>query len=529
MSHGYFSYIRVSTQRQGQNGTSLIEQTAAIDRYANTWNLLIIKRFEERETAAKSGRRIFLEMVKALKAGEARGVIIHKIDRSARNLRDWAELGSLIDLGIEIHFVNENIDLSSRGGRLSADIQAVVASDYVRNLREETIKGLRGRIKQGFYPMPAPLGYEDAGAAKAKTIDPVRGPLMRRAFELYASGGHSLVSLAAEMFRLGLRNRNGNKLSKNALHVCLRNPFYIGLIKVRSLSEPYVGQHKPIVSKHLFGLVQLALSGKRITRRVNHFFIFRRLIRCGSCKNLLVAERQKGHVYYRCHTPGCLQCPVKEGQVLDVVTDALKKMQFGDQELKDVKDKASNLVEEQPKIKAAKEEAIRSKRQLIENRLDRLTDAYLDAALDRESYDRKRTLLISERADLEQESLHLNTSSADIPELLNKFLELTNSAYLSFKRGSVEERRELVEIVFSNITVDDRTLIIKLNPPFQLAHDDYSGPNGAPSRDSRRTNSAWISQLIDFFHTGGTVRERADAHSAADLKKEKDRPIALAS
>ncbi len=53
----------------------------------------------------------------------------------------------------EVHFANESLDLQSRGGRLSADIQAVVAADYIRNLREETRKGFYGRLKQGLCPM----------------------------------------------------------------------------------------------------------------------------------------------------------------------------------------------------------------------------------------------------------------------------------------------------------------------------------------------------------------------------------------
>lgn len=119
---GYFSYIRVSTVRQGQTGTSLVEQRDAIERYVARWNLPVIQEFEEKETAAKLGRPVFSEMLKGLKKGRARGVIMHKIDRSARNLKDWAELGELIDRGIEVHFANENLDLYSRGGRLSADI-----------------------------------------------------------------------------------------------------------------------------------------------------------------------------------------------------------------------------------------------------------------------------------------------------------------------------------------------------------------------------------------------------------------------
>ena len=64
----YFSYIRVSTQRQGQHGTSLAEQQAAIERFARSWNLAITKRFEERQSAARNGgRTVFLNLIRELK------------------------------------------------------------------------------------------------------------------------------------------------------------------------------------------------------------------------------------------------------------------------------------------------------------------------------------------------------------------------------------------------------------------------------------------------------------------------------
>jgi site-specific DNA recombinase len=150
-------------------------------------------------------------MLKGLRGGEVRGVIIHKIDRSARNLKDWADLGELIDSGIEVHFANEALDLHSRGGRLSADIQAVVASDYIRNLREETKKGIYGRLKQGFYPFRAPIGYRDNGAAKSKTVDPNKGPLVKKAFELYGAGQWSIPTLVDELYQRGLPQSHGGK------------------------------------------------------------------------------------------------------------------------------------------------------------------------------------------------------------------------------------------------------------------------------------------------------------------------------
>ena len=152
-----FGYIRVSTQKQGE-GVSLEAQKDAITVFASRNDLTITKWFEEKETAAKSGRPVFTNMLKQLKQGKAEGVIIHKIDRSARNLRDWAMFSELPDAGVSVYVATESLDFNSRGGRLTADIQAVIAADYIRNLREECIKGIHGRLKQGLYPFKAPLG-----------------------------------------------------------------------------------------------------------------------------------------------------------------------------------------------------------------------------------------------------------------------------------------------------------------------------------------------------------------------------------
>src|SRR3984885_9695939 len=159
----FYGYIRVSTTKQGEQGVSLDQQRAAIEAYAQGHGFELIRWFEEQETAARRGRPVFGEMLRLLKSGRVAGVVIHKIDRSARNLRDWADLGELIDQGISVHFANEALDLNSRGGRLAADIQAIISADFIRNLREETKKGFYGRLKQRLLPRPAPLGYLNCG------------------------------------------------------------------------------------------------------------------------------------------------------------------------------------------------------------------------------------------------------------------------------------------------------------------------------------------------------------------------------
>lgn len=151
-----FGYVRVSSLKQGE-GVSLDAQKDAIQVFAERNNIKIIHWFEEQQTAAKSGRPVFNNMLKALKAGKAGGVVMHKIDRSARNYTDWDKIGQLADSGIDIHFATESLDFRSRGGRLTANIQMAVAEDYIRNLRAEVFKGQRGQLERGYYPFAAPL------------------------------------------------------------------------------------------------------------------------------------------------------------------------------------------------------------------------------------------------------------------------------------------------------------------------------------------------------------------------------------
>jgi site-specific DNA recombinase len=495
----YFSYIRVSTQRQGVLGTSLTEQFAAIERYAQRFNLTIVKQYEERETAAKQGRPVFLEMLKALRQNKASGLIIHKIDRSARNLKDWADLASLIDSGIEVHFANESLDLNSRGGRLSADIQAVVAADYIRNLREETKKGIYGRLRQGLYPFPARVGYLDMGKGEPKKHDPIQAPLVKQAFELYASGTYGLNALVETMYDAGLRNKNGNKISRNGLVCILKNPFYMGLIKLDTTPELFVGVHEPIVSKALFDDVQSVFRGKRLPKSNRHFFLFRRVINCKRCKNLLIPETQKGHIYYRCQTKRCPQKSIREEIIETKMLEIFKKLELSGREYKYLQTEAENYFKDAPKREEEIKKLMMMDLSNIESRLAKLADAYVDEVFDRETYFTKKNELVLKQKEISEQLASKKESSRNILEQLREFLELLKSVYLSYKSGTSEEKREMVKITFSNCTAEEKSLVIKLKKPFEMIYEREAFPVGSPTLATTRTFRELSRKLVQYF------------------------------
>jgi len=504
----YFSYIRVSTARQGQNGTSLEEQRAAITRYAARFELPIRQEFEEKETAAKQGRPIFLQMLKGLRQGRARGVIMHKIDRSARNLKDWAELGELIDKGIEVHFANEQLDLYSRGGRLSADIQAVVAADYIRNLREEVKKGFYGRLKQGLYPMPAPIGYRDCGQGHPKEPDPVQAPLVRQTFALYATGQWGHIPLAKEMYRRGLRNRAGGPVNRNSIADLLHNPFYMGLIRLKASGEYYKGIHPPLIPKSLFDQVQNVAAGKCVREKQQHWFLYRKLLSCAECQNSLIPERQKGHVYYRCQTRECSQKTVREEFITAQIKELLRRMQFSEEERVFIKQYLQSLEAKQQHVQITRRKTLALQLEQLQNRLSRLTDAFLEDSIEKDLYLRKKNNLLLEEQVAQERLRELEAKKEGLAQQATEFLELVNRAYLSYELGTDEEKLEMVKIVFSNLEVSGKMLIPKPHFPFALALQRADAWDGGPSRALPRTFHETLNALVQYFaHTLAPERE----------------------
>lgn len=488
-----FGYTRVSTVKQGE-GVSLEAQRTEISRYADRHGLTITKWYEEKETAAKIGRPVFTEVVRSLKAGKARGLIVHKIDRSARNFRDWAIIGDLSDSGIQIHFATESLDFESRGGRLTADIQAVIAADYIRNLRDETKKGLYGRLEQGLYPYKAPLGYLDQGRGNAKIPDPDRAQLVREMFEIYGTGAYSLRTLADEMECRGLRSRSGRKVSRSSIENLLSNPFYTGIILIKRTGETYPGVHEPLIPVALFERVQdikLDRYGKKTTR---HEYTYRGLLRCGHCSSQLTGERQKGRVYYRCHTQGCpLRC-FREDHVEDAFSAFLECQQISSECFLALSEALTRHFNRHADTKMELA-AVDLKLAQVRGRIDTLTDAFLDQLLDRQTFqDRKTSLLLSARK-LEQSRDQIALRSSD-PRMLQKFFELVKNLVGLHEIAEQPERRLLMGLTTSNRLATEGNLTFEPSSWLDKAIDLASGRESCLSKATFRTSDEALEQRL---------------------------------
>jgi DNA invertase Pin-like site-specific DNA recombinase len=462
----YFGYVRVSTPKQGQ-GVSLQEQRAAISAHASRNGLAIVEWFEEKETAAKEGRNVFTRMLAELESGKARGVVIHKIDRSARNLWDWANLGNLFDRGIDVQFAHDSIDLHSRGGRLSADIMAVVAADYVRNLRDEVKKGFYGRLKQGIYPLPAPVGYLDRGAGRPKAVDPDTAPHVRWAFERYSTGATSLDELTRDLRKRGLHTRRGRWIAVNTVSKMLRNPFYIGIIRIGTTNELFQGEHQPIVKKATFDRVQAVLEGRFARKVAKHDYIFRRFVRCASCDRHLTGERKKGrYVYYRCYKRECSGAVLREDAIDGELARVAALTVLAPREIGDLRDLALEELATGKDDTEQRQSELRLRIAKCDARIARLTDAFIEAMIDKDTYEERKRALLTDRRQLLDT---LETPALTVPsaQRVLKYLELENVVEFGYGIAKPDKKREIGLALSWNFSAAGKEPVIALYSPYR--------------------------------------------------------------
>jgi site-specific DNA recombinase len=207
-------------------------------RIADQLGATVVDEYVDRGESAKSAKRPRLQaMLKRLREdGDVDYVIVHKVDRLARNRRDDVEIDLVIrSAGARLVSASENID-DTPHGKLIRNIMADFAQYYSDNLATEAKKGARQKAKFGGTPYKPPIGYLTARERiegreiRIVSTDADRAPLVRWAFTAYATGNYTMQEITDELDERGLRYEPSRKLpsramAKNAVNNMLRNRY----------------------------------------------------------------------------------------------------------------------------------------------------------------------------------------------------------------------------------------------------------------------------------------------------------------
>ena len=457
-------YVRVSTSRQLQ-GASLETQLRACQEFCvtNGWRLLRVFR-EEGESAKTTDRTQLQEMLQFCHSGKPRPeyVVVYALDRFARNGVDHDTLRTaLLALGIKLRCVQTPLGESPYEKAVERILSALPQLD--NELRaERSVAGMKTRLEGGRWTFKAPLGYtngRDAENNKTLLHDPDRAPLVKKAFELYATALHTKVQVRSRMQVEGLRSRKGKPLGAETFDRMLRNPRYAGILEVDQWGITAQGNFIPIVSRDVFDRVQEVLAGRRraVTphKRNRNEFPLRGFVRCAQCHKPLTASPSTGkmgvkYLYYHCQQKSCSSPVNVRAEVIhDGFLDFVRQQQPDSTYLRlfhkvvtDVwNNKQADAVELARKLERQLDELKERKRKLREALVYQQT-------LTRAEFDEMRIPLEREVAEAEDNLSQARSAETEIDAVLDFAEDLLLNAAGVWERCSLDQKQRLQQVLF---------------------------------------------------------------------------------
>jgi site-specific DNA recombinase len=209
-THAGVGYVRVSTEGQAERGVSLDAQAEKIRAMATVHDVELIDVIVDGGESGKSLSRPGIErLLGMVDRREVQIVIIAKLDRLTRSVRDLAELLERFQRrGVALVSVGESLDTGSAAGRLVLNVMASVSQWEREAIGERTRDALRHKRAQGLRAGNVPFGYSLAEDGQTLITDHSEQGTLQTIRSLRASG-KSMVNIANHLNRQGVVTRAG--------------------------------------------------------------------------------------------------------------------------------------------------------------------------------------------------------------------------------------------------------------------------------------------------------------------------------
>ena len=496
------AWLRVSSKEQ-QNGYSIDAQRRAIQDYCDRNGAKVVREFSVAESAKPgAARKEFNAMLDWVRSNVRReaigGMVFHKVDRACRNMRDAMRLKEVEqDFGVRLFFVDQQFG-EGAAGQFSFNVLASVAQFYSDNLRTETLKGMDEKARQGWLPSRPPFGYRNAPEDDKEPIKPVaeNAAAVARIFELYSRGDMTFELLAEKLKAEGhMYKASEPSFGRRSLSYILNNRFYIGEIYWHG--RVFQGKHQPIVDTGTFQACHDILTGKnRRTSKTNEEMpLGGGLFHCQHCGQAITAEhirrkRKNGslrhHLYYRCanNKPGPDHPTVRwsADDLESEIVAELAKLKLPNPEVTAwFRNSLSAAMSDETEYRKRTLATLRKRESELEGMQDRLLNTHINGTINEEIFTKKNVEIKMEldrvRGDMSKEA-KLN---ADYKDMAVTIFDLTQRAAETWKGSNNAFRRELLDVLCLNRSLDSASLCFDWRKPFDALAERPKIEDGIPS------------------------------------------------
>lgn len=517
------SYLRVSTKRQAERGGdaegfSIPAQRDANRKKAQAMGAFIVKEFVDRGESARSANRPELQrMLEYIRENEVDFVIVHKIDRLARNREDDVAINRQFnEANVTLVSTTESID-QSPSGMLLHGIMSSIAEFYSRNLANEVLKGMSEKAKRGGTAGKAPLGYRNVGQigsdgreSRTVVLDQDRAEQIAWAFKEYATGQWSLADIAEQLTARGLRtlqtpNVPSKPLNDGTLQKILTNPYYTGVVRFQGMTYP--GRHEPLIDVETWELVQSILASRRFgERRKVHDHFLKSTVHCGQCGSRLIVQMTRsksGELYpyficagrYARQSNGCQQGAV----LIYTVEEGVEKLYDAMRSRITPEFRQQTEAEVRSELLTSRGDAENELRQLglerakLEREQERLLQAHYADAIPLDLFKREQDRIAATLQGMDRQAKKLDNDHEDVERILALAFDLLENCPRAYQNAPDHIKKLFNQVFFEKILVyRDKEPKAHLVEPFAtlLGHPRQDGQEKDPTRKSRALNNS---------------------------------------
>ena len=539
-------YLRVSTARQmntaidiDEDGNSIATQREVGTKRCRRLNAPIAREFVEPGNSAQSiaKRPVFRELLRYVEATPQIGyVVIYMRSRAFRNYTDAAIAKRVLAaMGVKLISAKEEFGEGYMADAMEA-ITDIMNEVQVRQSGEDISNKMHHKAQNGGTTGRAKLGYLnvrkdfDGRLVNTIDIDPERAPLIRWAFEQYATGEYSLTALTDALEQQGLTTRQTSRwpqrpLSRSQLAAILRDPYYIG--KVTFKGEIYPGRHEALISPELFERVQRVLDVRqqRNQRDCRHSHFLRGLMQCGRCyeagrNSQLIYSRpvnRAGRVYeyYTCtNRAGCGLPHLPVVEIEDALAREVAALRIPVEEVAALRQRVVDSLEHQQAAEQETRRRLKKELGRLDVKEERLLDLAADGGLVGKKLRKRLRDLQTRRAVLRQQLECTDEQLRREADTVLAYLDLLADPGRFYELASPVVKRKLLTAFYAQIWLDDdqhtlqpvaepREIVTRLH---QAARHAVGGVQG----------SCPAARTVSHHVEGGSLRSRSNVKLAKE-------------
>lgn len=459
-------YARVSTTNQAEEGYSIDGQIDSLEKYCDAMGWEVYNKYIDAGFSGGSLERPGMtSLINDIKSGLFDTILVYKLDRLSRNVRDTLYLIKDVFNINKIDFVSiqENIDTSSAMGTLFLTLLSAIAEFEREQIKERMQLGKLGRAKAGKSMMWAKTsyGYNYDKETGSMTINEYEALAVKEIFTSYLAG----MSITKLRDKINEEYPKQPAWSYRTIRGILANPVYCGLNQYKG--QTFQGTHKAIISLVDFEQTQRELAKRQQTakelsnpRPFQAKYMLSGLAQCGYChaplKVILGQKRKDGTRFKRYE---CYQRHPRTTKGVTVYNDN-KKCDSGYYEMEPLEnfvlEQVAKLQNDPDKIQelfsgdtstAVDKQAIQKQIDSLTVKLSKLNDLYLDDRITLDELRSKSSDFIKQRATLEEEIKKATSDKqAGRRKKIEKLLDASNVFEMPYDNQKVIVR-ELIDKV----------------------------------------------------------------------------------